>query len=63
MTTANRSSIRGDLRDLRPVLRMLDLPRKLLWGAIGLASLTLAASVALAGTSAWLIVRAAQMPP
>lgn len=55
--------LRQDLHALRPVLVMLGLPRRLVARAILLGTLTLGASVALAGTSAWLIVRAAQMPP
>lgn len=55
--------LRQDLHALRPVLAMLGLPPRLVARAILLGTLTLGASVALAGTSAWLIVRAAQMPP
>lgn len=57
------TGVRGDLRALRPVLAMLGLRRAVLARAVALGSLTLAASVALSGTAAWLIVRAAQMPP
>lgn len=52
-----------DLADLRPIWGMLGVRASSLVRAVTLGFLTLAASVALAGTSAWLIVRAAQMPP
>ncbi|MBN8880700.1 MAG: thiol reductant ABC exporter subunit CydC, partial [Salana multivorans] len=55
--------LRDDLRAVRRILPLLGLRRRTLAAAVALGSLTLAASVALAGTSAWLIVRASQMPP
>ncbi|ROR93139.1 ATP-binding cassette subfamily C protein CydC [Salana multivorans] len=55
--------LRDDLRAVRRILPLLGLRRRALAAAVALGSLTLAASVALAGTSAWLIVRASQMPP
>lgn len=38
-------------------------PQRRLWGAIGLAALASGASIALMGVSAWLLSRAAEMPP
>ncbi|WP_454295359.1 thiol reductant ABC exporter subunit CydC [Salana multivorans] len=55
--------LRADLSAVRRILPLLGLRRASLVRAVALGSLTLAASVALAGTSAWLIVRAALMPP
>lgn len=44
-------------------LRMLDLPRWRLAGAVGAGSLALGCAIGLAVTSAWLIARAAEQPP
>ncbi|GMA30858.1 thiol reductant ABC exporter subunit CydC [Litorihabitans aurantiacus] len=57
------SALREDLRDVRAVLPLLGLRRALVARAVALGSLTLGASVALAGVAAWLIVRASQAPP
>ena len=57
------TSLRQDVRDLRRVSGMLRLQRWWVARAIALGSLTLAASVGLSAVSAWLIVRASQMPP
>lgn len=57
------STLREDLRDVRAVLPLLGLRRALVARAVALGSLTLAASVALSGVAAWLIVRASQAPP
>lgn len=57
------STMREDLRDVRAVLPLLGLRRALVARAVALGSLTLAASVALSGVAAWLIVRASQAPP
>lgn len=56
-------SLLQDLRDLRRVSGLLQLQRWWVARAIALGSLTLAASVGLSAVSAWLIVRASQMPP
>lgn len=57
------NTLLADLRDLRPVLGLMRIRRWMVARAIALGSLTLGASVALSGVSAWLIVRASQMPP
>ncbi len=47
----------------RRLLAALDRPHLRLWGAVLLAAAASAASVALMGVSAWLLSRAAEMPP
>lgn len=47
----------------RRLLGGIENPQLRLWGAIGLAALASGASIALMGVSAWLLSRAAEMPP
>ncbi|MBO9555103.1 MAG: thiol reductant ABC exporter subunit CydC, partial [Cellulomonas sp.] len=60
MTTSESQLPRGTL--LR-ALRLLDVDRRRLALAVLLGTLALGCAVALAGTAAWLIARASQMPP
>lgn len=54
---------RPERRALRRVVRLLDVERPGFVLSVALGSLGLGSAIALAATSAWLIARAAQMPP
>lgn len=61
--TSTATGFWEQLHSLTQVLPLLRIPwRRVMWAAL-LGSITIGASVGLAAVSAWLIVRASQMPP
>ena len=63
MTTPETTAADAPRGTLLRAVRLLDVDRRRLALAVLLGTLALGCAVALAGTAAWLIARASQMPP